>query len=336
MSCSYEIDPYNRLIIKKTGKKSGLPRFRKVLDGRFNVYENNNLSYRVKAPFEHDLNIPHQLKLKGTWSLTDNHNLRLTLNKEGRKTLGDKLTLEGRILDVSKNSLLFAVTTKTKDGKQSTYILSLKGTWKVDKNNRLSFHLGREKDRRDILIFKGAWKLNKNHQIIYEYEKADLIRKKKRIHTLTFKGYWDIRDKFRISYVLDGSTDSSFNFKTAVGIFKGNYIQYEVGVGLAGRAKPIKRTLRLFGKWKIKKGRGLAFEVEYENRKVRAITFGADIISAGKNTVSFKLKNDIADKDMGASLKLSHKILKGVGTAFLRLSKSRRESAIYAGVARSW
>ncbi|MBU1044941.1 MAG: hypothetical protein KJ915_11150 [Candidatus Omnitrophica bacterium] len=34
---TYEIDPYNRLIINKAGKKSKISRFRQVLDGRFKI-----------------------------------------------------------------------------------------------------------------------------------------------------------------------------------------------------------------------------------------------------------------------------------------------------------
>ena len=38
----YELDPYNRLVLTGTGEKSDLPKFRKVLDGKFKTNENNN------------------------------------------------------------------------------------------------------------------------------------------------------------------------------------------------------------------------------------------------------------------------------------------------------
>src|SRR3989338_2118402 len=116
----YEVDPHNRLVIYKTGRKSGLPKFRKVLDGRFKTDELNNLSYHIKAPLSRSENIPHQIKLKGEWSLTDDHDLRLTFEKEARETLGDQIALQGEILDVNESSLLFAVTTTTKTDTQST------------------------------------------------------------------------------------------------------------------------------------------------------------------------------------------------------------------------
>ncbi len=332
----YELDPHNRLILDRSGKKSDFPKFRKVLDGQFKTDKFNNLFYHVKAPLKEDENVPHQIKLKGEWSLTDDYELRLTLEKQGRTTFGDQITLQGEILDVNESSLLFAVTTTTKENTQSTYVLNLGGSWKADAFNRLSFCIKKEEGRYDILTFNGVWEIDKNHQIIYQYEKARLIRKKRLTHTLTFKGYWDIKNALRISYVLDKSTDSAFDFKTSAGIFKEEYIKYELGIGLADRTGPVRRTVTLFGKWNLKKDVGLIFEIEYENRKTKQIVFGADARLTGKDTISLRLKNDMENKDIGVNLELSHKILKGDGEAFLRLLKSNRESAIYAGAAKRW
>ena len=81
---SYEIDPYNRLIINKAGKERKLSGFRQVLDGRFKTDENNTVSYYIKAPTPRGAEIPYQVKLQGKWSLSEDHNLCLTLNKWGR------------------------------------------------------------------------------------------------------------------------------------------------------------------------------------------------------------------------------------------------------------
>src|SRR3989338_11470111 len=94
----YEIDPHNRLIVNKTGKDRALPEFRKVIDGEFRADKDNNLSYHVKSPFLEGEDIPHQIKIKGNWSLADNHNLRLSLDKSGRKTFGDEITLQREII----------------------------------------------------------------------------------------------------------------------------------------------------------------------------------------------------------------------------------------------
>jgi hypothetical protein len=39
---------------------------------------------------------------------------------------------------------------------------------------------------------------------------------------------------------------------------------------------------------------------------------------------------------MSANLKISRKILKGDGQAYIRALKSKRESAIFAGASRKW
>ena len=331
----YEIDPYNRLVISSGGKKTGPPRFREVLTGRFKTDKNNSLSYLIKSPAPQGTHIPHQVKLQGNWSLTDDHNLQLTLNKWGRQTLGDKLTLQGRILDVRKNSLLFSVTTKTKENVQSTYILNLAGAWQADKHNRLTFRIKRGQGKDNFLTFKGGWKLNKNHQIIYKYKKTQLIRKQKRTHILTFKGYWDIKDKARLYYVIDKRSDSVFAFKTGLGIFKDKHIKYKVGIGISGKEEPTTRVITLYGKWKIKKRIGLIFEVEYENKKIHAIVFGAKAKLTPKDRISFKLRNEL-NKDIGGKLELSHKILKGDGESFLRFLKSTDETAVIVGAGFRW
>ena len=62
----YETDPHNRLVIAGSGKKSGLPKFRQVIDGRFKIDEKNDLSYRVKAPLPKDETPYHSLPVSYT------------------------------------------------------------------------------------------------------------------------------------------------------------------------------------------------------------------------------------------------------------------------------
>lgn len=332
----YEIDPYNRLVITRAGDKSGLSRFRRALDGQFGLDGNNNLSYRVKAPLGEGAGIPHQIDLKGEWSLTDKHELKLTLNKLGRQTLGDRITLQGEILDVKGDSLLFAVTTTSKEGKQTTYVLNLSGAWKADENNRLTFRVKREKGAYDILTFTGAWEIGKNNQVIYRYEKAALIRKKRLTHALAFKGYWDIKEKARITYALDADTDSALSFAATAGVFREDYIKYEAGIMLKARARPVKRSIILSGRWKLKKDTGLVFEVEYGDGRIGAIVFGAEARLTDKDTVSFSLKSAPDNKDLGAEVEISRVISDACGEAFLRALASRRELAVYAGAAWRW
>ena len=332
----YEIDPQNRLVAIGTSATRGLPKFRKAIDGRFRTDGANELTYHVKSPVSAEESIPHQLKLKGTWSLTDSHDLRLTLDKQGRRTFGDQVTLQGEILDARENSLLFAVTTTTKALTRSTYVLELGGEWQADNHNRLTFRVKKEAGEYDILTFNGAWEIDKNHQIVYQYEKASLIRKKKQTHTLTFRGHWDIKDRYRISYALSGGTDAAFDFEAKAGVFKQDYIEYEIGIALTGRARPVRRTVKLSGAWNIRKGVGLVFEAEYEPGRTAAITFGADATLTDRDTVSFRLMKEAGQRDLGVSLELSRKLLKGDGEAFLRILKSKQEASILAGAGFRW
>jgi len=305
----YEVDPHNRLIFDISGRKSGLPKFRKVLDGRFRLDGDNNLSYHVKAPVSEGGKIPHQVKLKGEWSLTDDHNLCLTFDKWGRATFGDKVTLQGEILDAGKGNLLFAVTTASKDAARSTYVLNLSGSWKADKDNRLSFHVRKEKGRNDILTLKGAWQLDKRHGIVYQYEKASLVRKKRTTHILAFKGRWEIKDALNISYVISRKDGSAFDFEANAGIFAAGRIRYELGIRLSGRKAPVRRAITFFGKWNLRKDLSLNFEMERDGQGQHAMAIG---------------------------LELSRRIFKGDGEVFLNLLKSRQEAAVYAGAAWRW
>ena len=66
----YELDPYNRFLTADGTKSSTFRKFRNVLDGRFSLDDNNDLTYHVKAPAGDGQAVPHQLRLKGIWSLT--------------------------------------------------------------------------------------------------------------------------------------------------------------------------------------------------------------------------------------------------------------------------
>ena len=327
----YEFDPQNKLTVKNTPLRG----FRNVLDGQFKISGNNTLIYHVKSPVSSGIKAPHQVKLKGTWSLTKEHQLRLTLDKLRRETFGDQLTLQGEILDVRRNSLLFAVSTRTKANLPSVYILELAGSWQADQNNRLTFRVNKEHGKFDSLTFDGAWQIDDNYQIVYSYQKEQLVRKSKEIHTLIFKGSWDIKDKARLSYILSADSASRFDFNTSIGVFKDTYIKYELGIGISCKRLPVRHAITFFGKWKIKKDIGLVFEVKKVGRKTQEIVFGAEAKLTDKDAVAFKLKNRL-NKEIGTEIELSRDIFKGDGRIFLRLLKSRQESAILAGAGFRW
>ena len=329
----YETDPFNRLVVSGVGR--GVPRQRRVLDGVFKASKDNSLIYHVKSPIPETAEAPHQVKLKGAWSLSSGHNLCFTVDKLKRGG-GDSLELSGDIIDVRGNAILFSVTTRRSDGSQTTYVLELTGTWQADKNNRLTFGVKREKSRYEILTFTGAWEVGGNNELIYRYEKTGLLRRAKTVHEIVFKGHWQIGPGSMLSYALDARADSVFHFKASFGICGDNYIKYEIGVMLGSKRKPIRRTVTLFGAWNIARGTGLFFEVECADGSAYRISLGAQARVTKRDTIELTLKDLNSRKDLGMKLELSHSLLEGDGAAFLRLLKSKEETAVFVGAGFRW
>ena len=217
----YEVDPHNRFIIGKSRTKRGISRFRHIIEGRFKIGRGNTLLYHIKAPsrtIANQLNLPHQLKFKGSWSLTEEHNLKLTLNKWRRQRIGDELTLKGKIIKIDAHSLLFAITQRTKENTTSTYILKFEGNWQADKNNRLIFRVRRERSNYDLLVLDGIWEVNPKHRIIYHYEKRLTKRGKRKKRSLLFNGFWNLTKRRVLTYRLDLKDKSAFDFRIGQGV----------------------------------------------------------------------------------------------------------------------
>ena len=334
----YEVDPHNRLVVSETGEKSDLTRFRRVLDGQFKTGPDSTLIYHIKGPMyglEAEQGAPHQVKLRGKWSLDKNHDLILTLDKWRRQIPGDEFTLEGEIVSANANSLSFAVTTRSEKNLETKDILKLEGRWQADEHNRLAFRVNKGEGRHDTLTLDGIWEDDDKHRIVYRWEKVKLTRKLRLKKTLLFEGHWDIAGRNRLSYEISRQAKSVFDFRTDIAVLDKNYIKYRVGIGVSGREQPIRQAITLFGTWKIKKNIGLLFEMKYEDGKTKAIIFGADAKLSKRDNVEFKLKNELG-KDLGLELKLSRRLIKGDGEAFLKLLKSKKESSIYVGAAWKW
>lgn len=325
----YEIDPHNRLVYEKTGEKSEVPGFRTVLDGNFEIDENNYVTYHVKKSQGYD--VPQQVKLRGGWALDNEHNLVLTLDKWGNQIAGNKLTVESELIDAKDNRLSFAVTSKDGEGNDHIYIVKLGGRWQADEHNRLSFNIEKEKGITDRITLQGAWEVNKQNELIYIYEKSARGKEEKITKTITLKGYWDITEKYRIIYVLNKEIESEFDFKVSVGKPVGRGLGYEIGVG----ASPSKKTITLFGSWKVNKKMGLLFEMPYAEGKINSVIFGAWGKLDKNLNLEMRLENKIGE-DLGIDVKLSRRILDGQGEAFIRALKSQKEVSIVAGVGFRW
>ena len=317
----YEIDPHNRLVYEKTGKKSAVPRFRTILDGKFKIDKDNQITYHIKKSQVSD--IPQQLKLKGKWALDKDHNLVFTLNKWGNQIAGNKFTIKSELIDAKDNMLSFALTTKDSGNNTHIYIVRLGGRWRADEYNRFTFNVQKETGITDRITLRGAWEVNKQNEIIYTYEKSTKI--------ITFKGYWDIAGKHRIIYVLNKEIKSEFDFKVSVGKPAVRGLEYEIGVG----AVPRKKIITLFGRWKVSKNSGLLFEMPCKEGKVHSVILGGWAKLDKNHKLELRLQNKTGE-DLGIDVKLSRNILDGQGEAFIRALRSQKEVSIIAGVGFRW
>ncbi|PIP18977.1 MAG: hypothetical protein COX41_05340, partial [Candidatus Omnitrophica bacterium CG23_combo_of_CG06-09_8_20_14_all_41_10] len=124
---------------------------------------------------------------------------------------------------------------------------------------------------------------------------------------------------------------SEFDFKVSVGKPAARGLEYEIGVGAA----PSKKTITLFGSWKVSKKIGLLFEMPYEEGKVHSVILGG----WGKLDKNHKLELRLQNKkgeDLGIDVKLSRSLLEGQGEAFIRALRSQKEVSIVAGVGFRW
>lgn len=325
----YEVDPHNRLICQKSGKDSGVPGFRTLLDGIFEIDAHGSLIYHVKKSQDEDS--LQQVKLKGNWSLGQEHNLVLTLNKWGNQIAGNKLTLESELVDAKENMLSFSLIAKDSAGNDHIYILTLSGRWQADEDNQLTFNVEKAGGARDSLTFQVGWEVNAQNQIIYTYERSLPGKAEKISQTITLKGYWEIIGKNRISYVLNKGINSAFDFQVSLGKATERGLEYEIGIGSALG----KKIITLFGNWKLDQNLGLLFEMPYEEGGMRSIILGG-WGKFGKNyLLEVRLENQIG-KDLGIEVKLSRSILESQGQAFIQALESQKEVRIVAGVGFRW
>ena len=194
------IDPHNRLVYGKTGKKSVLTRGQTILQGKFKVRNNNEIFYETRRSA--DGQIPQKIKIRGTCRLDKNHDLLIGLDKWGNSIYGNKLLLKTKMLRADGGSLQLETASRDLAGKRVFYHLRFRGHWTVDNRNRLNFNLTGKKYPQNSLLLQGSWDINKKNELLCRYEKTRMITKTKVEKTFRLKGYWEIKNDRRITYVL--------------------------------------------------------------------------------------------------------------------------------------
>ena len=90
------------------------------------------------------------------------------------------------------------------------------------------------------------------------------------------------------------------------------------------------QTVTLAGRWCIKQGQGVSFEVKYKGNQVQGIKFAVEAKLKDKTKLTFKLKR------LGVEVQLARKLLKGDGEWFVRLLKDSKHSAAFVGLGFRW
>lgn len=330
MPSKYFVDADNRLV-KKDGSKDT------AINGSFSTDKNNRLIFWLNEPpaWRRKYGFRDKVVFTGNWKLNDNYDLELWTEQDKPDFLTEALILKGRIISIESDNLVFEIRSQNKAGLTQFRLLKLTGLWNADAQNQLCF-LVSQKGSPDILTLGGSWQVNKNQQITYTYQRRELKRKTRQENTLTFLGYWQITEARQLSYALGSSSASSFDFRAALqtpNIYpKKGVIKYRLGAGLREERKEKTRIVSLFGAWKLSRGLGLSFEMEYAKGEIHALEFDTEITLDRANRVVFQLKGK-RESDLGMSVIFTHEFIKQLDAkVFLRLKHSLKESGVDVGV----
>ncbi len=263
-------------------------------------------SIKVKVDTENKLVIDDKNRLKkfvldGRWSLTPENNLKLHVLASRSEFSGKTLVLKGDIESVTGKSLSFRVRECRLFSGLRSGTVQLKGIWRVDRYNRITFNAAKARGRYDTLTFQGAWQVNKQNEVIYRYFRKDLKTRKKKTRTLIFKGWWDL-GKDRIVYRLDRATDSFFGIKAALQsrslLAAEGEIKYQVGIKYLERKvyRRVTKTITIYGTWKLSRDLNAKFEVKYSLGKVKEMSFLAEKVIAEGSNVTLSLNKKTGEK----------------------------------------
>lgn len=274
----YEVDPHNRLVIKKTKRPSNVKRFRTVVEGRFKTDGKNRLYYELlKGPGS---NSPQKIKFSGTYSLDKNSDLVFTMDKWNNQYAGNRLRLKAGVIGANDSELVFLLNSTAPDNKKSAYIMKLHGVWRADKKNRIGFEVEKEADNVDRLTFFNAWSLNKDNEIEYRCNRTD--------SSIALKGSWDIGGRDRIRYVLNKNIDSGFDFRVSFGriaVRKDSILaRFSVAVSIS-KKKRVKRDIVFSGAWRLSRDREFLLEISPGRKKNPVLKLKKELL--GKDGVVF-------------------------------------------------
>ncbi|MFH1245843.1 MAG: hypothetical protein V1662_05085 [Candidatus Omnitrophota bacterium] len=327
---TYSTDGLNRLLAARDGRVY-------PLEGEFKV-EQNTLTfdpYKEAGALE-QLQLPEQLKFQGEWGLDANHDLRLVLTQSETQPGGGELKIHGKIMDVSGSALVFQTRCKKSPREDVLSLLHLSGCWQATPANQLRFLISRG-EKRDVLQFSSRWQVNERHRVTYTYQKKDLIRQSSVEEELVFQGYWQISARDKLVYMMDIKNGSFFEFRAQMESpsldGKEGEIRYRLGAGIKGTGG--EQIISLFGRWKIGRQHSVFFEIDYGEKQIQAISFGAVVGMDKAGQFVFELQ-DKAGQPLGVSLTFQRDFFSGNAQALARVARIERALRVEAGIKIKW
>jgi hypothetical protein len=263
---TWEFNSDNQLVVSAAGKKFN---FNEV-PGNVPRYETRNAVLVVRP----NKNQPFSFELRGDWSLSETHDLTVTIN-------GKASTIDGFIND-PRSRFMFHFSNK-KALLQSS-VLGFVGTWSefvdADGQPRLKFAYKRDGQADGEFVLPKGITIDKTmNQLMYEYDKNGNKRRIQLVGTLM------ISDDFTISYGLDRQTSSdgqqqvgstTFTFNAA---FKKNNFTGDLDLAIVKQDGTIgSTTISISGKFTAVMGSttlqaGFTFEQNRAGNK-KTTTFG--------------------------------------------------------------
>lgn len=322
----YAFDDANRLLV---AERSDRLRPRRTLEGRVATDEANRLLYRVEAASTDGYAGPKTIALDGSWSLTTNHELALTLHGSERQAR-QTLFLKGALVEARSNALVFVLQRRERETLRSTQRITLFGRWQADADNQLNFLAEHADGAEDRLTLQQGWEIGPHHELRYRYRQAGGRRDE---HLLSFDGAWDITAANRLVYRLSGALDSAFEFAASLQspslLARDKQMVYQVGIGLSG-GRTRRQRVALFGAWKLNRDLSVVFEIPYAGGRVEAIRFQGAYAPTARDRIAVALSSRQGEP-VGVTVVFTREVMRDA-RLFLRLRQDAQEFSAIGGV----
>ena len=330
----YALDDEHRLLIQERDRATGVLRSIRMVEGTLTIDRRNRLVYEAAvARSTGGGPDPRTIVLDGTWSLTPDHQLALTL-RETDASERHTLTLNSAVTDASANTLM--VSLRRSGRERIAQQLALSGRWQADAHNRLTFLVAKADGDEDRLTLEGGWEVGRQHELRYRYQQHGLGRAREE-KTISFDGSWDITRANRLMYRVSGSDDSTFEFRASLQrpslLARDGRIVYQVGVGIAGRRRRWQQVT-LFGTWKLNRDLSVSFEVPYAGGRVQAIRFEGQARLSARDRIAVALQSS-ERRPLGLTITFTRDLAPDA-SMFLQLRRDVEERAAVAGVRVRW